>query len=175
MKVLEYLEEMEEILDVSSFVPLTGKVMVDKDELLGMIRDIKLELPDDIEQAKWIKGERARILEEAQEKYQKIIDDANKQADVMVENDDIVVKAKKRADEIISIAEENSKNIKLDAYKYVENILYNFQEKVEEMNATHFMDMVQKMEDTFVRINEKLESDIQEIKDLSYETSMEND
>ena len=65
MKVLELLEEIEDIVDTASGFPLTGKIMVDAQELLEIVKDIRAELPEEIQQAQWIKNERDRILDEA--------------------------------------------------------------------------------------------------------------
>ena len=62
MKVLELLEEIEEIVDTASGFPLTGKIMIDADELLEIVKEIRTELPEEIQQAQWIKGEQRRIL-----------------------------------------------------------------------------------------------------------------
>ena len=47
MRVLELLEEIEEIVDTAAGFPLTGKIMVDSQELLEIVREIRAELPDD--------------------------------------------------------------------------------------------------------------------------------
>ena len=93
MKVLELLEEIEDIVDTSSGFPLTGKIMVDSQELLELVREIRLELPDEIQQAQWIKNERERILAEAKKEYETVIKDAKSQAERLVESHDITVKA----------------------------------------------------------------------------------
>ena len=98
MRVLELLEEIEEIVDTAAGFPLTGKIMVDSQELLEIVREIRAELPDEIQQAQWIKNERERIIAEAKTQYEAVIDDAQKQADTLVENNDITVKAKFRAE-----------------------------------------------------------------------------
>ncbi len=109
MKVLELLDEIEEIVDTSSGFPLTGKILVDAEEILEIVKEIRVELPDEIQQAQWIKDERQRILEEAKREYETILKDAKVQAEALIENDDITVKAKMRADEIIRVAEANVK------------------------------------------------------------------
>ena len=96
MRVLELLEEIEEIVDTAAGFPLTGKIMVDSQELLEIVREIRAELPDEIQQAQWIKNERERIIAEARTQYEAVIEDAQKQADTLVENNDITVKAKLR-------------------------------------------------------------------------------
>ena len=107
MKVLELLDEIEEIVDTAAGFPLTGKIMVDAEEILEIVKEIRVELPDEIQQAQWIKDERQRILDEAKREYDTVIRDAQKQAEALIENDDITVKAKRRAEEIMSIAEAN--------------------------------------------------------------------
>ena len=80
MKVLELLEEIEEIVDTASGFPLTGKIMIDADELLEIVKEIRTELPEEIQQAQWIKGEQRRILAEAKDEYESVIRDARRQA-----------------------------------------------------------------------------------------------
>ena len=65
MKVLELLDELDEIIEVASSVPVVRKVMVDPNEVREIVKEIRLELPDEIQQAQWIKNERQRILDEA--------------------------------------------------------------------------------------------------------------
>lgn len=81
MKVLELLEEIEEIVDTASGFPLTGKIMIDADELLEIVKEIRTELPEEIQQAQWIKGEQRRILAEAKDEYESVIRDARRQAE----------------------------------------------------------------------------------------------
>ena len=73
--------------------------MVDASEILEIVKEIRVELPDEIQQAQWIKQERQRILDEAKKEYEDILNKAQQQAEALIENDDIVIRAKKRADE----------------------------------------------------------------------------
>ena len=70
MKVLDLLEEIEEICDTSAGVPLMNKIMVDKAELVEIVGDIRKAMPDEIQQAQFIKDERERILNDAKEEYE---------------------------------------------------------------------------------------------------------
>ena len=163
MKVLELLEEIEEIVDTASGFPLTGKIMIDADELLEIVKEIRTELPEEIQQAQWIKGEQRRILAEAKDEYESVIRDAR------IDNNDITIKAKIKAEEIITIAEEKAKQLKIGTYEYMDSILFNFQEKMEELNGTYFADMFNSLENTFSGINETLQSNRDEIKQMAFE------
>ena len=174
MKVLELLDEIEEIVDTAAGFPLTGKIMVDASEILEIVKEIRVELPDEIQQAQWIKDERQRILDEAKKEYENVLKDAQRQAEALIENDDITVKAKQRADEILRITETNCKQLKMSTFDYVDSILYNFQDKMEQLNAMYFGDMFTKIETTFDNINATLANNREEIKDMAFRTQNED-
>jgi hypothetical protein len=175
MKVLELLDEIEEIIDTATGFPLTGKIMVDASELLELTKEIRTELPDEIHQAQWIKNERERILGDAKVEYETVMNDAKKQADYLVENHEITMRAKKRAEDLLSVTETNVKKLKMSTYDYIDNILFNFQEKMDEMNVIYFTEMFNNLERTFAGIHETLANNRDEIKDLAYRTQMESD
>jgi vacuolar-type H+-ATPase subunit H len=175
MKVLELLDEIEEIIDTASGFPLTGKIMVDASEILELTKEIRTELPDEIHQAQWIKNERERILGDAKVEYETVMNDAKKQADYLVENHEITMRAKKRAEDLLGITESNVKKLKMSTYDYIDNILFNFQEKMDEMNVIYFTEMFNNLERTFAGIHETLANNRDEIKDMAYRTQMESD
>ena len=47
MDIMEIVDMMEEAIEKASAVPLTGKVMIDKGELLDYIQEIRLVYPDE--------------------------------------------------------------------------------------------------------------------------------
>ena len=175
MRVLELLEEIEEIVDTAAGFPLTGKIMVDSQELLEIVREIRAELPDEIQQAQWIKNERERIIAEAKTQYEAVIDDAQKQADTLVENNDITVKAKMRADELMQVTENTAKQLKIGTYDYLDSILYNFQGKMEHLSSIYFGEMFTSIEKAFDDINSALAANREELKDMSYRAQITAD
>ena len=65
MKINDLLKEIEDILDSAGGFPLTGKVIVDPDEISDILKEIKNELPEEIQQAQWIKNQQQRIMDES--------------------------------------------------------------------------------------------------------------
>ncbi len=170
MTVLELLEEIEDIIDTAPGLPLTGKIMVDTNELLEIVREIRLSLPDDVQQAKWVKDEKERILTEAKSEYEKIIVEAKKQADYLVETDDITLRAQKMAEGIREDAEEYAKVLKMRTYDYVDKMLYDMQARMDELNMKYFGEMYGNLEKSFQEIGGVLQSNRDEIKDMAYRT-----
>jgi F0F1-type ATP synthase membrane subunit b/b' len=174
MKVLELLDELDEIIEVASSVPVVRKVMVDPNEITEIVKEIRLELPDEIQQAQWIKNERTRILDEAKAEYESILNEAKTKAEQLVENDEITVKAKQRAEEIIRIAKENSQIMKMNILDYTDSMLYNLQEKVDQLYGVYFTDMYDELQSTFEKINTNIDSSRNEVKDQIYKAQMNN-
>ena len=79
-------------MNTASTVPLTNKVMVDGEEILEIVKDIRQSLPDDVQQAKWIKEQKDNIIAEAKKEYEKVQIEAKKHADYLVDEHQIVSK-----------------------------------------------------------------------------------
>ena len=173
MKVLDLLDEIVEICETAAGVPLTNKIMVDKAELIEIVGDIRKALPDEIQQAQFIKDERERILGDAKEEYETIIRDAEQRAEMLVEQHEIAARAKHRAREIEESAMTGAKHLKMSTYDYVDKVLYDFQEKMEILNSQYFGDMFKNLQHTFEGIGDRLSENRNEIRELSYKTQMD--
>lgn len=173
MKVLELLEELEDIVDEATGLPLTGKIMLDAEEIFQIVREIRLALPDDVQQAKWIRDERDRILSEAKTEYERIIREAKKQADYLVETDDITIRATKLAAEIKQDAETHARVMRMRTYDYVDKILYDMQGQMDELSMKYFGEMYSNLEATFAQVNGILAANREEMKNLAYKTQNE--
>lgn len=128
MEILAILETLEDLVEKSVSVPFSGRCMVDKEELLEIIKEIRLKLPDDIKQAKWVKEERQRILLEAQKEANNIIKDAENKISSLVDEHEITKKAYEQANEIISNAQKNAREIRLGTREYADSILNKVEE-----------------------------------------------
>ena len=106
LNVMELLEYLEEILENAPKVPITGKAMIDTKEFEEVIEQIRNYLPDELKKAKWVMGEKDRILEDAQKEYQNVKKETMEMMRQNIENHDMVKEAKLRANEIIALAQE---------------------------------------------------------------------
>lgn len=123
METLELINQLEDLIDNSVSIPLMGKSLIDKDELLDAIQELRLKLPDDLKQAKWIKDERQRILLEAQKEASSIIKTAEDKIVAMINENEITKRATEQATEIINNANRRSKEIKMGTRQYVDEKL----------------------------------------------------
>ena len=175
MKVIDLIQEIEDILETAGGFPLTGKDMVDPGEIRDILKEIRQELPEEIQQAQWIKNERQRILDDAKKEYDRVISLANEKSEQLVENDAITLRAKKRADEIMRVTEENVRELKMGTFEYIDDVLFTFQDKITNMNETYIQRMIADINDLFEKMNSTIVANRDEIKDLSYRTEAESE
>ncbi len=133
MDLLTLIDEVEDILEAGTSIPLTGRVLVDKNELLDIVKEIRIKLPDEIKQAAWIKEERQRIIDEAQKTASATIEDAEKRLEELVNNEEVLKIANERAEEIINKAKLSSEKIRVGSLEYADELLYEAQEKFKDL------------------------------------------
>ena len=121
---------MEDIIDEASKFPLSNKIIIEKEELLDIINDIRLKLPEEINRANWVAKERQRILTEAQTEADSMLEKAKKIQDGLLNDTEIVKMAKEKASEILNTAENKAYELKVNAYSYSDELLSKLQEKV---------------------------------------------
>lgn len=129
MEVFTLLENLTELIENSSKVPFSTKVMVEKDELAEIVEQIRLRLPDEIKQAKRIKDERLNILNEAQDEADKMLKEAESKIIQMVDEHVITKQAIMQKEEIVENANRISKEISTGTRDYADAVL----EKVEDV------------------------------------------
>lgn len=167
IRVMSLLDELDDLVANASKVPFSDKTIVDGDELKSIIDDIRLSLPKDIQQARWVKDEQERILNEAKSEYDKVIVAAKRQAEYLVENDIVKKEAEKRATALINEAENHSRYIKLRSYEYIDKMLYDMQNEMSGLAEQFIQPMTEKFTDIINDVNGKVNGNRQEIKDMA--------
>ena len=132
MEIFTLLETLEDILEKSRDIPFSSKCVVEKDEMLDIIREIRLKLPDELKQAKWVREERQRILVEAQNEADEIIKEAENRIISMIDEHEITRKAYDKKVEIIENANEMSREISNGTKEYADNVLNGVEIALEE-------------------------------------------
>ena len=129
MEIFTLLDELEEYLEGAKTVPFTTKCIVDKEEILDIIKEIRLKLPDELKQAKWVKEERGRILVEAKK-------EAENRIISMIDEHEITRKAYEQKAQIIETANEMSREISKGTKDYADNILEKVESALQEALKT---------------------------------------
>ena len=123
MEIFTLLETIEDLLENSRTLPFSNKCIVDKDEISDIIKEIRLKLPDELKQAKWVKEERTRIIQEAKKEGEDIVKEAENRIIAMIDEHEITKQANERKNEIITTANDMYREYQNNANVYVDGIL----------------------------------------------------
>lgn len=136
MEVLEIIEMMEDAIDKSMAIPFIGRAIVDRDELLDLLQEIRLNLPDDLKQAKWVKEERQRILLDAQKEAAERLKNAEDQIVSLIDEHEITKKAYEQANQIITQAQQSARELRLGTKQYADDILAGIEDNLQKVVET---------------------------------------
>lgn len=133
MEIFTLLENLEELVENSKKVPFTNRIMIDQEDILDVVKEIRLKLPEDLKQAKWVREERERILEEAKKEADDVVKEAENRIISMIDEHEITKKAYEQKNQIMESANENSRQITQGAKEYADNILADLEGKLEKV------------------------------------------
>ena len=123
MEIYEIIEALEELIENSVSVPLSGKSLVNKEEILEIVRKLRLKIPDDIQEAIRVIKDKENIIIGAENEAQRVLKEAEIKFNEIVDEHEIISAAYKKANEIVAIAQQNANEIKQGTYEYVEKLL----------------------------------------------------
>ena len=131
--VLKLLEELEQVVDEGRSSPFSNKVQVDKDEIFEIIDEIKMKLPNEIKQSKWVIEERNKILVDAQKEADEMLKEAEVRLSKLVEEHAVTQKAYEQAAEIMDAAKKSAKEMRLGAVDYADDVMGVAEQRLREM------------------------------------------
>ncbi len=131
MEIMEIIDMMEETIDKAPVVPLSGKIVVDKEDLLDYIQEMRLVFPDEVKEAKWVKEERERILAEAQSRSEAMIKNAEEKVVQMIDEHEVTRQAVEQANQMVNDAQTKAMEIKTDCDQYADDILNDLEKRLD--------------------------------------------
>jgi len=92
--------------------------MVNEDEMMELVDQIRFNLPDEIKQANWTVSEQQRIITEAHAEAARIMSRANERAEETASEHEILRRAERHAAQVIKDAQAKSDQIITEAEGY---------------------------------------------------------
>ncbi len=138
-RIEQIIEDIEEYVDSCKFQPLSStKIVVNKEELEELLRELRMKTPDEIKRYQKIISNKDAIIADAQSKADAIIADAQAQAERIVSENEIMKKAVEQsnqlleqtniqAQEMMDSAANDANNIRMGAISYTDEMLENLQ------------------------------------------------
>jgi hypothetical protein len=136
--ILYLVDRLEELVGVGKRVPFSGRVMVEEDQFLDLVDQLRDAVPGEIKKAERVVKERERIIAEAQDEANRIIEVARKRAEYLVSEEGIFNEAKQQSEEILRVADERRRRAKGEIDVYAMQQFNHIEEALRE--ATEIID-----------------------------------
>ncbi|WP_195939814.1 hypothetical protein [Romboutsia sp. 1001713B170131_170501_G6] len=155
LEIIELLDELESMINNASSIPFSQKSGIDKNEVLGVIGEIKSLVPEEVKQATWINKERHKIINDAKIEAQELVEQAKKEAqriqdeynekveelkknsdeilNAYLESSEPIQKAELQAKEMIARAERIAGEIRLGSIEYADNVLLSLEHNIKDL------------------------------------------
>ena len=127
--LLDYLDQIEDILDASKSVPFSNKVSVEKERIYEVMNEIRLNLPAEIRHAQRIIEDHDKIISDARAKATGVLKEAEEEAKLLTNEHEIFRRANEQAADVIEESKKSARDLRLNAMDYADEIL----EKTEDM------------------------------------------
>ncbi len=143
-------------------MPLSSSVLVNREELLEMIQEMREALPEEIKQARWVVKDREQLLAKARRDAEGLIQQALAQQAKLVSGEEVVKESHREAERIVNEAREEARQIRLEAEDYMDQKLAAFEAQLTRTQE-HLGTIRDAQEQAFDRISEQLQKTLQQV------------
>lgn len=138
-RIEQLIDEIEEYIDGCKFQTFSSnKIIVNKDEIDELLRELRMKTPEEIKRYQKIISNKEAILNDAREKAQALINEATIQTNELINEHQIMQQAYAQANEIVALATNQAQeildnatteanNVRTAAMQYTDDILANLE------------------------------------------------
>ena len=138
-KIEQLIDEIEEYIDTCKYQTLSNtKIIVNKEEIDELLRELRMKTPDEIKRYQKIISNKEAILNDAKEKAEALINAATVQTTELINEHEIMQQAYAQAKEVVTMATNQAQgildnatieanNMKAAAMQYTDDILGNLE------------------------------------------------
>ena len=148
-RIEQLIDEIEEYIDSCKYQALSNtKIIVNKEEINELLRELRMKTPDEIKRYQKIISNKEAILNDARTKAEALINEATVHTNELINEHEIMQQAYAQANEVVSLASHQAQeildnatieanNMRAAAIQYTDEMLANLENMmVQTMNMT---------------------------------------
>ena len=133
--IYHLIDRLERILADSMRVPLSAYLVINEDDFLDVIDQMRTAIPQQIKDGERLQRERERIVAQAEEESQRVLQAARAKADGLVEDHQLSHDAEARAETILARARKEAEVLRSDANEYARGVLRSLDGQLDAVEA----------------------------------------
>lgn len=114
------LAQLEDLIRDAKSMPLSSSALLNRDEVLELIEQMKDALPDEVKQARWIVKDREELLGKARRDAEGMVEQGRQEQLRLASHEAVVQRSQEEAARIVSEAEDEARKLRLEAEDYVD-------------------------------------------------------
>lgn len=123
MDIQHLVDRLEDLIDEGRHIPMSKFTLIDEERALSVIDQMRISVPEQIENAARVVTQKDRMLAQANEEAARIMEHARQKSEEMLSQDTILAAAQHQARLILEQAHLEAERIRGDADVYVTEIL----------------------------------------------------
>lgn len=127
MDLIERIDELQLLVEEAKSVPLSSSAVINRDEFLELLAQLKEAVPDEVRQARWMSRDRDELLARGRKEAERIVTEAQEQRDRLLSRTEIVNAAHRDAERIVEEGKERAARMRLEAEDYIDQKLAAFE------------------------------------------------
>jgi len=131
MDIMYLVDRLEALVNSSRRVPLSSRIMLEEEEVLAIVEQMRQTIPNEIKQARRVLQDREQILKQAQSEAEKIVTMARERAEYMINNEGILNMAKERGEQVLSDAQRDAQDTRSEIEQYAVEVLGTLEQQLQ--------------------------------------------
>ncbi len=136
MDVLQLIDRLEQLVSSGTRLPLSSRTMIDEQEFLEIVDQLRVTVPEEMKQARRFSQERERVLQQAEAEAEKILNAAQERATLMLQENELVRRARDEAESLLAEARQQADEIRRGADQYALEVLTGLENELAKLLAT---------------------------------------
>ncbi len=152
-RIEQLIDEIEEYIDSCKYQPLSNtKIIVNKEEIDELLRELRMKTPDEIKRYQKIISNKEAILNDARSKAEALINEATVHTNELINEHEIMQQAYAQANEVVTLASRQAQdildnatieanNMRTAAMQYTDEMLAKLENLIAQtvnMTASHY-------------------------------------
>ncbi|WP_035857143.1 hypothetical protein [Cryptosporangium arvum] len=136
MDPLDRIDEISAFAESARSMPMSSNAIVNRNELLGMLDELRADLPTEIRRAQALLDERDKVIAAGQREADRIIGEGEVEHQRLVSVAEVTVSAEHEAARIVGEARAEAQRLRDEVEEYVDTTLANFEQMLNRTLAT---------------------------------------
>ena len=120
MDLSSRLQQLEDLVRDAKSMPLSSSALLNREEVLELIDEMKDALPEEVKQARWVVKDREELLAKARRDAESMVEQARAEQLRLASHEAVVQRSEEEAERILGEADEDARKLRLEAEDYVD-------------------------------------------------------